>query len=74
MTTTARTVTFKRPIRTNIPVVAGKKSKPRTNKPRKGAPMTLPSSRMKQVEDLDLACHEDMPDVLAILSLRDLPQ
>jgi hypothetical protein len=36
--------------------------------------MTLPSSRMKQVEDLDLACHEDMPDVLAILSLRDLPQ
>jgi hypothetical protein len=32
--------------------------------------MTLPASRMKQIEELDLACHEDMPDLLA-MSLRD---
>jgi len=72
---TARTVTFRRPVHTNIPPVANQNKPKKTKKQpqlprRKAAPMTLPASRMKQIEELDLACHEDMPDLLA-MSLRD---
>lgn len=73
MTKTARTVSFASPSHTDIPHITRKCiKKNRTTKPplapRKGAPMTLPSSRMKQGEvdfppHLDLTCHEEMPDM-----------
>jgi len=74
---TARTVTFRSPVHTNTPPVANhntpKKTKTRpTLLRRKAAPMTIPASRMKQIEPLDLACHEDMPDLRAI-SHEDRP-